>query len=315
MKRILLFIIALNAFLSVYPQTSSISIAVVVPKQEMTLDRNTFSILKNKVSSAMTMNDVSTAMYSGIVLYPTLNVVNQQTVEGGMRKIQVIELELNLNIKQTITETSFSSFSQKFRGEGFSVDEAKRNAISKIDPSSYAFSNFIKTTQGRIIDYYNKNTQVLITKAKSLVSTQQYSEALALLTTYPETLDGYEAVSNTAISIFKQWQIQNCSQLLQRAKGEITLDNIENAIAILTSIDVTSPCGEEASEMIKSVKAHLDKEKEEAIKKEEKERAETLSMLQSEKKAEYELEKLKIKAVKEMAKSYFENQPTYIFNY
>lgn len=302
MKNIFSLILVIQLSLSLQAQNESISISVVVPKQQVTMDKNTFSILKSKVESAMSRSGISTAMYSGIVLYPILNIYNQQTIEGGMRSIHTIEVELNLQVKQVITETLFNSYTQNYRGEGYSVEEAKRNAISKIDPSDSQFNKFIVSTQTRIINYYRENTPALITKAKTLASMQQYSEALALLSTYPESLGQYTQITDVAVSIFKQYQKKNCAQLLQQAKSAYALGNYEESATILSQIDTDSPCEAEAKNLIGLIKKAIDKENTEAS-----------VLYQKEKDAEYSLKKQTIQAIKEVAKSYFSNQPTYYY--
>ena len=202
----------------VQAQTDNVYISVAMPS-DCTLDGNTKSILKNKLLQILSTEGVAGTECGAIIIVPEINIINSNSVYGGMRQILSVELGITVTVRNMITNTVFNTMQIASKGEGYSDNEAKRSAINKIDALNTDYSRFVEATKMKISDYYRNNTVSLITKANTLASQQLFDEALALLSTYPESLPGYTKVSNAMVSIFKKCQTQYCSQILLSAQA------------------------------------------------------------------------------------------------
>ena len=165
------------------------------------LDSNTKSILKNKILQMLSAEGVAGTECGAIIMVPEVNIINSNSIHGGMRQILSVELGITATVRNMITNTVFNAMQIASKGEGYSDNEAKCSAINKIDVLNTDYSRFVEATKLKISDYYRNNTIALITKANTLASQQLFDETLALLSTYPESLLGYTKVSNAMTSI------------------------------------------------------------------------------------------------------------------
>jgi len=137
-----------------------------------------------------------------------------------------------------------------------------------------------------------------------LAATQQYSEALALLASYPESLSGYPQVADAAAVIYKQYLNKNCSQLLQQARGEYALGNYEEAISILSDIDMESPCSANAKSLSASIKKTIETKK-----------AQEIALNEKHRQQAYALKKQTVSAIRDVATAFFSSNPRYNYRY
>lgn len=177
-------------------------------------------------------------------MVPEVNIINSNSIHGGMRQILTVELGITVTVRNMITNTVFNAMQIASKGEGYSDNEAKCSAINKIDVLNTDYSRFVEATKLKISDYYRNNTIALITKANTLASQQLFDETLALLSTYPESLLGYTKVSNAMTSIFKKCQAQYCTQILLSAQAAYSKHDYAEAAELVSMIDGQSSCVE-----------------------------------------------------------------------
>lgn len=285
----------------------SISISVVVPTQQITMDKNTFSILKSRIESIMASNGVSSASYGGIVMYPVVNVVGQEMVETGMKNMHVIDLELNLYIKQIITETTFGSTSIICRGSGYSLDEAKRNAMTKIKATDTRIKSFIHTAKEKIYQYYGTNTDAIITKAESMAHMEDFEGAIALLSTYPETLPDYGKIANVMMTVYDKYLSKYCEQTLMQATNAFNLKKYDIAADYLSHINMQSSCAEDAKKLSSSIKEQIELQEALTMKL----YNEEIARQEEHRRNDIELKKYYMDTMKEIASYYYSQNTNY----
>ena len=118
MRKIVGILLCLFSF-AVYAQhDTDITIGVVVPQTQSELDSKSFHLLATRLENVMGTIGISSSVNDGIILYPEVNILSKQLVEGGLRNITIVELELSLFVKQVMTQTLFSSCSKVLKGSG-----------------------------------------------------------------------------------------------------------------------------------------------------------------------------------------------------
>lgn len=298
-KLILSFLIGLLGISSTYAQhDNDITIGIVVPEQQKEMNANAFRLLATRLNAVMGVNGVSSETNGTFVIYPVVNILDQKLVEGGLRNITMVEVELSLFVKQVVTHTLFGSCSKILKGNGRNLSDAIRNAFSGMNTRDNVYSQFLTQTKEKIANYYLENKANLLSQAHQLAANQQYEQALALLTTFPQNLKGANEVQAAAIEIYKKYQNQVCAQMILKAEAAISLQNYEEAAFILASIDTESVCHSDAAKLIKKV--------EDTIKADQKAEQELEEKLLNKK---ISLEKRRIDAIKEIATAYLSNQP------
>ena len=278
---------------------TDVNIGVVCPEQMDDLSAASLQRLRHKIEQIATANGVATYSDGTFILYPAFDSFDVRTVESGMKNIIVVNTELTLSVMQVSTSMKVNDVSVSLFGSGFNKSEAVANAISKIDTQSPVYVKFLSESKTRIYSYYETNCSKLLQRAKALAAQQQYEAALAELACFPSSLPSYAQVVSVMMDIYKRYQNVQCERLIQNAKGCIALKDYSGAVEYLVRIDPESQCNSECTRLLDSIKQQVDKEASEAI--EHKFRVfDTL----------VDLEKQRISAIRDIAQTYYSNQPT-----
>lgn len=292
MRKVLLTLtILLTSYATIFAQ--GIEIAFALPVGNCQLSDNTAKMLRSKFLPAMTESGVETAEVSTIAIKPEISFVNKQVVEGGMRNIHTSDIQFNFVCTNLATSTTFASCVVTVCGEGFSDDDAIKNAISKLSTQDKRLTDFVNKAKDKIIDYYQHNLNSVISRARTFANIQQYGEGLALLFSCPATISDYTKVNNEITTIYRQYQTQECNNVIQKARAEFSNGNFDAAVEYLQQIDMTSSCATEAKQLCMQIKQTKDAEARRAV-----------ELIERQSQREADLEKTRIKAARDVAVAY-----------
>lgn len=267
MKRVTL--LYLFIFMMLNSSASNLVIGVVVPERQGNIDAPAFKMLGTRIQQLMTSIGCSSMQRSGLIVYPVVNIINEELIEGGLKNFYRQEFEVTLFIYHVDTNTHFGNYSYSVKGSGSSYSDASKNAFSKISSTDSDFSNFMDLTKQKIYTFFESYRSELMNKAEALSQMKQYEEALSILYSYPKGIAGSDEVYSLMVKVFKLYQSSNCSQMLQQSRSYIAQNNYELALSILSEIDAISPCSSEAKKMIDEIDKKIDKEIAETYKREE----------------------------------------------
>lgn len=311
MKNLYFALIILALSLTSFGQSTNdvgkIALSVVMPENVDGLNISQLSKLETKISQIVTVSGLASSGYNNnFVIYPKFAIYESNIVEGGMQNITVVTAELSLFIKQVDNNLLFSTISKPLKGSGSSKELAITNAISKITTNDPDFKTFIETGKLKIIAYYETKYVDIIKKSDSYVKMQQYEQALGLLMSVPEEVSScYNQIQTKAIEAYKAYQTQKCSELIQKAKISLAGNDYIGALNILSEIDPSATCFNEAQTIAKSAETK--------VKAEEKKQWDFQMKQYND---DVSLEKKRIEAIKEIAVSYYKSQPTSVnYNY
>lgn len=278
---------------------SDVNIGVVCPEQMEDLSSVGLTRLQHKIEQIATANGVATYSDGTFVMYPVLDVFEVRTVENGLKNITVTKAEMVLSVIQISSGMKINSVSTTLSGSGFNRSEALTNAISGIDIQSSVYKNFLSESKERIYSYYETNCTKLLQNAEALAAQQQYEAALAQLACFPASLPSYAKVVAVMTDIYKRYQNVRCEQLIQQAKGCIALKDYTGAVEYLVEIDPESQCKSECAQLLRTIKQQVDKAEADQIDRQ----FRVFDSLVG-------LEKQRIATIRDIAKTYYENQPT-----
>ncbi len=294
--------------MSIFPTANisaqGLNLGVVVPEETVDgVKPKEFKFLSTKLERMIT-NQGATSVNSGnIVLFPVINFNNDNLIEGGMRNIYSVDYELTVKAVSLSTNTTFGSITWNLKGKGYSKSEAVKEGIIKLKVDDNKFSNFFAEIKAKIEKYYISNKGSLIARAKTLANQKQYSEAISILYEYPLEINGYKEVQGVISSIYKQYQRDNCSQILQEAQAKFATQDYEAATALISEIDATSPCASSAKSLSNQIRQKINSDQAA-------ERAHELE----EKRIQASVEKTRINAVSNMVSAYYKSRPRVTYN-
>ena len=278
-----------------------IEIGFVIPTNQDEISVNTARILRSRILPAFTAEGIETSEVSSIAIKPELSFTNYQEAEGGMRNIHTSEVQINLICQNLITGTVFASRTFSLQGQGYSADDLVKNAFSQIKPNDENVRSFIHAAKRQILSYYSKNLRAILSRAQTFAQLHQYEEALSLLFSCPSTLTNYNSVNAAINNIYKQYQRNECGNLLLQAQTEYSNGNYEACAEILKQIDITSPCATEAKSLCQRIKQSRDTEARRII-----------ELIENQAKREVDLEKQRIRAARDIAVAYYKQHTNLI---
>lgn len=312
MRRLLLIIGIILTSACAYGQSGEVYLSVAMPQNSI-MDKNEKTLLKNKLLNTIATQGVAATECSAIAMVPELSIMSEEKVEGMMRTIYTHKVSITVTVRNIITNTVFNSIQITSDGEGYSVAESLRSAINKIDMTDGRYAAFVSEAKSKIVDYYNCNTSSLIKKANALSAQQQYDEALALLSTYPESLSGYSEVAKTIGEIFSKSQSKYCGEIMQSARAAYATRDFASASEIVSMINPQSRCAAEARQLLAQIKRDTDKEYRDQIATE-REQFRTQAALERERmQASERVRTASIRAARDIATAYYKRQTHYVW--
>ncbi len=304
---LIVFVVTFTSFAQTTNDIGKIALSVVMPENVDGLDNSQISKLQTKISQIVTVSGLGASGYNNnFVIYPKFAIYESNIVEGGMQNITVITADLSLFIKQVDNNILFSTINKPLKGSGSTKELAIANAISKIATNDPDFKTFIETGKLKIVSYYQTKCVDIIKKSDTYIKMQQYEQALGLLMSVPEEVSScYDKIQGKAIETYKAYQTQRCSELIQKAKTTLAGNDYAGALNILSDIDPSATCFNEAQIIAKSAEKKVDAEEKKQWDFQMKQYSDNVS-----------LEKQRIQAIKEIAVSYYKSQPSSVtYNY
>ena len=260
MKRLFLLAIGLLLFYSIQAQ-NDLTIGLVMPDKELDgIKPDAYKLLQSKIEKLLTTSGVSS--YGGdFVMYPVVNVIDDDLIEGGIKNFFKVKIELTLNVANLTSKTLFSSESWPLTGTAERVkSDAVKNAFTQLKGNDTHFKAFIEITKKKICEYYESNKSAIFTKASTLSSTGEYEEAIALLSGYPSQVSGYSESQTLMQKIYLQYVNANAARILNEARAAYATKDYEHAVNLAAQIPAESSHYNEAKSIINQVRSTIDKE-------------------------------------------------------
>lgn len=291
---IIIVYLALNSVFCQDDNTNWLNIGLYVPDNHDDLSGAHLQKLQTKLSSALSNNGISsTVITNNIVAYPKIDINSESDANTGMAKIKVIDMDVTLFVVQADEKTNFGSKTFRIRGSGKTKEQAITSALNSFQTKSTEWEKFLNQTKTKIIQYYEKMCDKIISRADQLAGMGKMEEAMAHLMYIPSEVSCYEKVKDKSLSIYKKYIDSKCSSLIQEAKSQLALKDYETAMNTITQIDPQSSCFKDADNLI----AKSSKEINEEIKS-------RWDFFKKTYNDSVELEKMRIKAVRDIGVAY-----------
>ena len=258
MKKILLsllMIIGYNAYsqnaLGKSDDAARITLAAYVPQQIDKMPDAARSILANKLNQIVTQNGMGGAANNErFIITANVNVISKD-LTATAPPMTALVLEVTLYIGDGFVGTKFSSTSISVKGVGESETKAYISALKGISPTNSNIQSFVGNGKSKIIEYYNSKCDFIIKEAQTLVSQNNFEEAIFKLTSVPEVCkDCYDKCMDAVGPIYQKQIDRECKSKLMEANTawNAAQDSYgaDTAGGILAQIDPNASCYKEA---------------------------------------------------------------------
>ena len=258
MKKILLsllMIIGYNAYsqntLGKSDDAARITLAAYVPQQIDKMPDAARSILANKLNQIVTQNGMGGAANNErFIITANVNVISKD-LTATAPPMTALVLEVTLYIGDGFVGTKFSSTSINVKGVGESETKAYISALKGISPTNSNIQSFVGNGKSKIIEYYNSKCDFIIKEAQTLVSQNNFEEAIFKLTSVPEVCkECYDKCMDAVGPIYQKQIDRECKSKLMEANTawNAAQDSYGADIAggILAQIDPNASCYKEA---------------------------------------------------------------------
>lgn len=265
MKRYLMFLFLIS-FLetNVFSQDCDMPLRVIVPPQVEALDATSEAQVINKLRHIAVQNGIAGGVdASPFAITASVDVLDKEIISGSPTKY-IYVLNVNLFIVDTQDQKIYSSTSVEVRCAGNSQTKAYVNGIRQLSPSNAEVKACIERGREKMLDYYNRNYQNIIKRAKVQASLRNYEEALFHLMSVPECCVGYDAAMAEVVSVYKQFVDRKCVENLAQAQAAwmagFTAENAAVASVFLSEIYPDATCYGDAQELVREIKKHMGEE-------------------------------------------------------
>lgn len=259
---LLLYLISKNAFAQTTDsddEFGKLNIAIVMPGEIEGFNNGQLKKIETKMLALLSQSGIaSRATSSGVVMYPVISIFNEQTINPGLEKITIIDGEITLFIKQIDDKLVFSTFTKRVKGSGRTRDLAINNLISLIPSRSDEYSDFVSKAKNKIIEYYNKRCDMLITKAEQLSKSNDHVQAISMLFNIPSETACFKKAQEKSLEIYRNYQNYTCATFVSQAKAKLEGNKYDEGFAILSKVDPSSSCAKEVEALYKQHGTEVD---------------------------------------------------------
>ena len=236
-----------------------LNIGIVMPEELDGFTSIHLQKLETKILSLLNQSGIaSRGGSSGIVMYPVISIFNEQQINPGIQTMTVIEGEISLFIKQVDDKFVFASHTRKIKGSGRTREQAVNNLISLLPNRSDEYGDFIKSAKTKVIDYYNKRCEMIVSKATQLSQANQHADAISLLFNVPSETRCFEKARGKALEVYRNYQNQICGQLVLQGKAKLEANLYQEGFDILAKVDPSSSCFKEVNTLFTKHGAEVD---------------------------------------------------------
>lgn len=160
-----------------------IALAATIENSNMPMAAQTE--LKNKMLKMCTLNGMATGnpnpMFS---MMATVDVLSKDLTPSAP-PMHSLAMTVNLFVVDNATGNIFSQTSVDLKGAGQNETKAYVDAIKKLDPKKGQFKSFVEMGKNRILEFYNSQCDLVISRAQALRDEGKDNEANELLLSVP----------------------------------------------------------------------------------------------------------------------------------
>ena len=209
-------------------------------------------LLEGRMKNIAAKNNVATdGANPAIVLAPTL-VEIKRDITATVPPKHTVEYEFSLYVANVVTGDIYATKQMQLVGVGDSDELASKNAVTSIAPGDAVYADFIRTAEDKVVSYYEKNGDQLISDALSMSSRNEFDQALLILNSFPEGCSLYSKAIDARNTVLDAFFVANGEMLVAQMKKALRTPKnndegfSEEFLALYVMVPTTSPAKKEA---------------------------------------------------------------------
>jgi len=212
-------------------------------------------ILLNKMGQIASKNGMASAG-NRFIMYPHVSIMSQD-ITPTAPPMHAYNLDITLYIADNITQTIFSSTTIALKGVGKNPNKAYIGALKMLNYKRPEVKTFIQDGKDKIVEYYNSKCDFILKDAESLAGRKEFDEAIYTVMSIPDICkDCYMKGKDVAITIFKQKLENECMQNIADARAAKAQDDYDLAASYLSGILPDVSCYSDAQALLKEIEDH-----------------------------------------------------------
>lgn len=237
---------------------SRIALTAFVPQQVENMPEAARSMLSNKLSQVISQNGLgSSGINSRFIITANINVLTKDITTTAPPMIAMTS-EITLYIGDGFDGKKFASTSVTVKGVGTNEAKAYIEAIKGIKPADPAIQGFVNDGKTKIIEYYQKNCDMIMKDAQTKASMDNYEEAIYILTSVPNaSKECYDKSMAAVVPLYKKYIDKDCKVKMGQAKtawaASQNYAGAENAAFYLAEINPDAACYKEAMTLTQEI--------------------------------------------------------------
>ena len=219
-------------------------------------------ILKQKLNNIISQNGIQSQMgQSRFVLTCNVTEESKNVLSTSPTQIAYV-LDIHLFIGDGETGTKYISQSFRSKGVGSTDEKAYRNAVKNMQAKSQQMTEFVGKGTARIIDYYEKNKEQILSSIKSCVNGKNLEQAAYELCLIPQECTYYNDVQMLLGKVNGRIVDNRSSDLFLQAKSIWASEQNEstaNQVAdLVNQIDADASCYADAHQFMEAVTTRME---------------------------------------------------------
>lgn len=244
-----------------------ISITPILPDTMDDIHENARLDFRNKLHQILSGNELGEFDFAGRFILTGKVVIITRDILPDIPPVHAYTLDATFFIADAVTKTVFSSTAFLAKGVGIDESQAVINGINNTSINSPQFKILVQEGKEKIIEYYESACDSIISEAFTLVSTDNYKEAILSLMTIPyEALDCYPLALDQVPLIFEKYMNFQCSKGLAAAKllwaANPNSDGANAIVPYLANIYPDAACHGDAQKLLDEIRKKIRKEEE-----------------------------------------------------
>jgi hypothetical protein len=264
MKKGLLFILVCLLSCQIFAQANDFGRIVLNTyiSDSLNVNADVKNVLSNKLNQITTNYGIGGSQANPRFIITANIVVETKDIIPGPPQMIAQNLAVTMFIGDAYENTIFANVTLSLKGVGTNENKAFIEALKTINPKNKDIEQFVDEGKQKIIEYYVAQCDFIIKDAKTLAQKQKYDEAIYKLALVPEVCqECYFKCLDTLSVIYQQKIDVDCSLKFKQAKLEWAAaqnaSGAEKAGDIIATVNPMAGCQVQIDSFIKAVDAKL----------------------------------------------------------
>lgn len=218
-------------------------------------------VLESKLNNILSANGIKTQMGDSRFILTGNWIPETKDVIGTAPAQIAYTLNINLYIGDGEDGTKYISETFRVKGVGPTEEKAHLAAIRNLQSNSQKMSTFVQKGMERIISYYEQNKENIMASINSLVTKQDYDEAVYQLCLIPMECSYYMDVQSKINYVYQRVIDNRAEPIFTEAKALwAATQNAKGAsqvIDLVSQIDPNASCYLDVQKFIATVNAKI----------------------------------------------------------